>query len=1137
MRLVICIFILIFNGLISLAQVPSWVNKIGSNLEEDTYGVDHDMNGNVYVTGWFKNTVDFDPGPAQFNLTSNGLTDVFLAKYDSMGQFIWAFKIGQYDRDGGMKIKVDYAGDVIITGFVRQNNIDFDPGPGTYFLNAPGTGGTDPGHSGDIFLAKYSSNAQFIWAFVISGSWNSDIGETIEVDSTNHIYFGGAINSTSVMVADADPGPGVYNLAQPGQGHAFLIKYDANANFMWAFQLGTYSVNSSIKSIKMVPGDTSFIICGHHTSTNADFDPGPGTYTLNSNGGVDMFVGRYSVNGHFMWALGVGGPQQDLGMQVCLDANQNVYVAGSFFGNNVDFNPGPGLNSLTSYGQIDGYLAKYNVNGIYQWAIQVGGTGMDYAWSLMHKNNQLVLCGEFSGTADFDPSAATFALNTNGLADGFLSYYQTNGNFICAQQIGNIGNDRLYCINNGNNQRFYTGGNFENTVDFNPSANTLNLSAVGMRDGFFGQYNITSNDTIQAVIVGDTICNGQTAYISITLPPGYNNSFNVQLNNGQNTITLNNIVSGVPIAITPSPSSTSTYTLVGATYVNANCNHSVILGGPFTIVVNAGITLNAWSNPSSICAGSSATLNASGAQNYTWQPGNLSGNPVVNPTQSTTYTVTASSAIGCTLTTTVTVVVNPSPTIVVLPNNPSLCLGQSLPLVASGAVIYSWLPSTGLSNATIANPIANPSVTTTYTITGTNANGCSASTTITLNVGATLNITTNPSNPSICNGQTIPLSCSGAATNYSWQPTGTLSNPSIANPIAFPTINTTYTVTASNAQGCSGSATILVTVWPLPNINASPGVNSICRGDSALLQLSGVLNYTWMPNQFIAMQGNNAAYVFPNQNTTYTITGSDMHNCSNTASVVVNVNPSPDIIITSVGLGICTGDSATLTAMGGINYTWEPAASVYPSTGNPVHAFPTQTTIYTVSGIDANGCTNTATYDVNVSNVLDFKVVKNRDIECGFNQAQLFASGADIYFWWPSTGLSSTNSATPIVQIDETTTYYVTGKKGSCSLTDSITVYVYKNNEASVFVPNAFSPNGDGVNDCIRPMHQANFKRYYFTVYNRFGNKVFSTYDPSECWNGQYKYQDAEVGVYFYYLQGETNCGEIFKKGDIMLMR
>lgn len=560
-----------------------------------------------------------------------------------------------------------------------------------------------------------------------------------------------------------------------------------------------------------------------------------------------------------------------------------------------------------------------------------------------------------------------------------------------------------------------------------------------------------------------------------------------------------------------------------------------------TLCNSCSLSLNAPPVPP-ICAGQSTPLSVTGASTYSWVPSaGLSnpniGNPIANPNVTTTYTITGTNANACSATTTLTVVVNPSPALVVLPVNPSICLGQSVQLIASGAMSYTWLPSTGLSNANIANPIANPSATTTYTITGSNANACSATTTLTINVGTTLNITTNPSNPSLCMGQSIPLICSGAASSYSWQPATGLSNAGIANPTANPTTTTTYTVTASNAQGCSGSATVLVAVWPLPNIGVSPSINNICRGDSVLLQLSGGLNYTWMPNQFIAMQGNNAAYVFPNQSLIYTITGYDIHNCSNTASAVVNVYSQPDIMITSVGLGICVGDSATLKAMGGINYTWEPAATVYPNTGNPVHAFPTQTTIYTVTGTDANGCTNTATYDVYVSNMLDFKVVKNRDIECGFNQAQLFASGADIYSWWPSTGLSNTNSATPIVQIDETTTYYVTGVKGNCLFTDSITVFVYKNNETDVFIPNAFSPNSDGVNDCVKPKHQANFIRYYFTVYNRFGNKVFSTYNPNDCWNGQYKYKDADVGVYFYYLQCETNCGTILKKGDIMLMR
>ncbi|MBK8685172.1 MAG: hypothetical protein IPN26_09305 [Bacteroidetes bacterium] len=89
----------------------------------------------------------------------------------------------------------------------------------------------------------------------------------------------------------------------------------------------------------MIPGDTTFVICGHHISTNADFDPGSGVFTLNSNGAEDMFTGRYSINGNFVWALSVGSSNQDLGMELQLDASNNVYISGSFSGLNTDFNP------------------------------------------------------------------------------------------------------------------------------------------------------------------------------------------------------------------------------------------------------------------------------------------------------------------------------------------------------------------------------------------------------------------------------------------------------------------------------------------------------------------------------------------------------------------------------------------------------------------------------------------------------------------------------------------------------------------------------------------------------------------------------------------------------------------------------
>lgn len=319
-------------------------------------------------------------------------------------------------------------------------------------------------------------------------------------------------------------------------------------------------------------------------------------------------------------------------------------------------------------------------------------------------------------------------------------------------------------------------------------------------------------------------------------------------------------------------------------------------------------------------------------------------------------------------------------------------------------------------------------------------------------------------------------------------------------------------------------------------LNAPP-VPPICAGQSTPLSVTGASTYLWVPSTGLSNPTIGNPVASPPVTTTYTITASSANGCSATTTLTVVVNPSPLVTVLPANPSICVGQSTSLQTTGAMSYSWSPSTGLSNANiANPV-ASPSATTTYTVTGTNANGCTNTATYDVYVSNMLDFKVVKNRDIECGFNQSQLFASGADIYSWWPSTGLSNTNSATPIVQIDETTTYYVTGVKGNCLFTDSITVFVYKNNHESVFIPNAFSPNGDGVNDCVKPKHQANFNQYYFTIYNRFGNKVFSTYNPNECWNGQYKNKESDTGVYFYYLQGETNCGKIFKKGDIMLMR
>lgn len=971
-------FLYIFFFTKSFAQTPTWINSIGSPQNDDSYSIDNDAMGNIYVCGWFSGTADFDPGVGIFNLTSAGSTDVFIAKYTSAGQFIWAFKIGQGNRDGAMRIKINNAGEVLVTGYVRGNNIDFDPGAGTYLLNAPGLAGTDPGHSGDIFLAKYTPNSQFVWAFIISGQYQSDIGESIDVDDSDNIYLAGAINATSNTVADADPGPGVFDMAGAGKGHAFVAKYTTSATFIWAFQLGTWGFNSTVRRIKVLPGDTTFVITGHHISTNADFDPGPGVFTMNSNGAEDIYLAKYSINGNFIWAFGIGGANQDVGMELQIDANNDPYISGSFNGTNIDFDPSPTVNSLSTLGNTDAFLAKYSGVGSYLWAKSFGSTNGDVCWGFDVINDKVVATGEYRNTVDFDPSPAVFNLTSAGGSDIYISLFDTTGNFVCASSIGGPQNERGFSLKAINIDSVIICGSFgTNNLDFDPGAGVLSQTNNGLSDAYFSKYYFQPNVSYTAISIGDTICNGQNPVLTLDITPNFIGTFSVTLTDGVNTYTVNNVSDNVPFTLNAIPGVSTIYTILYISNLNpASCS-----------------------------------------------VGNV---PINIP---------------------VSVIVAPSPVIAATATPPTLCLGAQTTLTGSGGATYTW---------------------------------------------------------------------SGG----------------VINGIAFsPATTATYTVTGTGANGCTNTSTTIVTVNPLPNITANANPPSVCPGSQTILTGSGGVAYNWSGGV------TDGVPFIPLANTTYTVTGTDANGCTNTSAVTVTLNPALPITIAPTDPLICIGDSVQLTASGALNYTWANTPGLDTYTGPTVWAFPTINTTYTVTGADANGCTGTSSVTINISNGIDVQVTKNRDAECGINIVQLQASGAQSYSWTPAGLVSNPNAPLTNGTVVQTTTFYVTGSMGSCVDIDSITVYYYNNDETGIIIPSAFSPNGDGINDCLRILHNANFTTYYFAIYNRWGQNVFETSDPGACWNGTINGKDAEVSTFYYYLKAETNCGKIFKKGDITLVR
>src|ERR1035437_8955870 len=297
--------------------------------------------------------------------------------------------------------------------------------------------------------------------------------------------------------------------------------------------------------------------------------------------------------------------------------------------------------------------------------------------------------------------------------------------------------------------------------------------------------------------------------------------------------------------VVATPTASITYTVTGTT---GSCSTSK---ATVAITVNPLPTLSVSPSSPSICYGSSTTFTASGASTYTWTPYtsltcSVCASPVANPTATTNYTVTGTNTNGCINTKAVTLTVNPLPTLSVSPSSPSICYGSSTTFTASGASTYTWTPYTSLTCSVCPSPVANPTATTNYTVTGTNTNGCINTKAVTLTVNPLPTLSVSPSSPSICYGSSTTFTASGAST-YTWTPYTSLSCSVCASPVANPTATTNYTITGTNSNGCINTKAVTLTVNPLPTLSVSPSSLSICYGSSTTFTASGASTYTWTP--------------------------------------------------------------------------------------------------------------------------------------------------------------------------------------------------------------------------------------------------------------------------------------------------
>jgi hypothetical protein len=512
-------FLTIFSMLFSISfiSVPSakaWSSAqtavsvfggVGNEFSESTVV---DSTGNIYTTGRFASTVDFDPGVGTSNLTSAGSSDVFVSKLDASGNLLWAKSFGAAAADAGLSIAVDSTGNVYTTGFFAST-VDFDPGAGTTNLTTAG--------SSDVFISKLDASGNLVFAKRFGGGI-SDLGYSIAVDSTGNIYTTGFFQDT----VDFDPSAGTTNLTTAGLSDVFISKLDASGNLVFAKRFGAAEADAG-RSIAL--DSTGNIYTAGYFEQTVDFDPSAGTTNLTSAGRSDVFVSKLDSSGNLVFAKRFGAAETDVGLSVAVDSTGNVYTTG-YFEQTVDFDPGAGTTDLTTGGGSDVFVSKLDASGNLVFAKRFGGSNDDGGISIsVDSNGNIHTTGYFEERVDFDPGAGTSNLTSAGGTDVFVSKIDSSGNLLLAKSFGGTANDVGRSITFDSTGNIYTTGEFAGTVDFDPGTGTTNLISAGGNDVFILRLDPSGDARASAAPSAPTLnsITGGDRRVTITFTAGANN--------------------------------------------------------------------------------------------------------------------------------------------------------------------------------------------------------------------------------------------------------------------------------------------------------------------------------------------------------------------------------------------------------------------------------------------------------------------------------------------------------------------------------------------------------------------------------------------------------------------------------------
>ncbi len=810
-----------------------WAKNMGGTNNDYGHAIDTDANGNVFITGRFQGTADFDPGAGTTNLTSAGGNDIYVLKLDQNGNLDWVKQMGSTGTDHGRGITVDGNNNVITTGFF-EDVVDFDPNAGTTTITSSG--------ARDFFVQKLDNTGNFLWAHGIGGN-SSEEGLAITVDNTNAIYTTGYYASFT----DFDPGAGTAFSNIQGAKDIFIQKLDANGNYVWHKVMGS---NTNDEAYGIATDNSNNVYTTGYFQNTMDIDPGTGTESITSTGSFDAFIQKLDVNGNYIWGKHFGGTSLDYCNSIDTDDNGNVYTTGLFYSTS-DFDPGPGTENGTSLGTGDIFIHSLFSNGDFAWVQLLSGNGFNEGRSISVPNNSTIYTtGTFQQGIDFDPGTGTDNRSAVSGNDMFVHKMTQCAVDHVTEVISSCG---PYTWSDGNTYNSSTNTPTQTLTNINgcDSIVTLNLTV--------GQPN--SGTDVQ------TAC-GSYIWIDGNTYTSSNNTATWTLTNasGCDSVVTLNLTIGQANTGTDIQVACNSYTWIdGITYTASNnvATFTLTNAAGCDSVVTLDLTINSSNS-------GSETITA--CESYTWS---------ANSTTYTTsgiYTALLTNVNGCDSTATLNLTINnaSSGSETITACESYTWSANSTTYTTSGiytAVLtnVNGCDSTATLNLTINNASSGSETisacenytwsanSTTYTTSGiytavlTNVNGCDST--------ATLNLTINNANSG---SETIT-----ACESYTWS----------ANSTTY-TTSGIYTAVLTNVNGCDSTATLNLTINNVSD-------NSTSLNGTTITASNANATYVWLDcdDNYTVIAGETGQSYTPTSNGNYAVELTE-DGCTDTSACV-----------------------------------------------------------------------------------------------------------------------------------------------------------------------------------------------------------------------------------------------------------